>query len=412
MPVFEYKGVNANGKAVKGVQDADSPKSLRESLRTKGIFASDVRETRGERAASSTSKASAPSGLARFRRGVKVQELAEVTRQMATLLRASIPIVDALGAVAKQMVNPSFQLVMNEVRRSVAEGKGLGASMADHPSVFTDLYVNMVKAGEQSGTLDVVFDRLADFTEGQARLKSKVMSAMMYPFIMMIVGTGIVSLLMVFVVPKMTQMFEEMGGKLPLLTRGLIAISGFLDSWWHVTLVAVVFMAWSLNRFRKGSGRNAWDSMVLRAPVFGPIVRMVSVARFTSTLGTLLNSGVPIVSALEITKHVVSNMVLAKVVDTAKEAVKEGDSLAKPLERSGHFPPMVCHMIAVGEQSGSLEEMLLNISRSYEEQVNNKLGMLTSLLEPVMIVGMGVVVGLIVFAILTPMLQMNQLLKG
>lgn len=412
MPVFEYKGVNASGKAIKGVLDADSPKSLRDTLRQKGVFVSDVKETRGEVPTGGAASSAAVSRPSRFRRGVKVQELAEVTRQLATLLRAAIPIVDALGAVAKQISNPSFQLVMNEVRRSVAEGKGLGASMADHPSVFSDLFVNMVKAGESSGTLDVVFDRLADFTESQARLRSKVMSAMMYPIIMMVVGTGIVSLLMVFVVPKMTQMFEEMGGKLPALTRGLIAISGFLENWWHLSLAAIVLFVFWFNKFRKGAGRKAWDSFALRAPVFGPIVKMVSVARFTSTLGTLLNSGVPIVAALEITKHVVSNLVLAQVVDDAKEAVKEGDSLAKPLERSGHFPPMVCHMISVGEASGSLEEMLNNISKSYEEQVNNKLSMLTSLLEPVMIVGMGVVVALIVFAILTPMLQMNQLLKG
>lgn len=411
MPVFEYKGVNAAGKVVKGVQDADSPKSLREALRVKGVFVSEVKESRGE-ASGGTSSARSGGGSPRFRRRVKVQELAEVTRQMATLLRASIPIVDALGAVAKQIVNPSFQLVMNEVRRSVAEGKGLGASMADHPSVFTDLYVNMVKAGESSGTLDVVFDRLADFTESQARLRGRVLSAMMYPIIMMVVGTGIVSLLMVFVVPKMTQMFEEMGGKLPALTRALIAISGFLENWWHVTIAGLVLFAFWFNKFRKGAGRTAWDSFSLRAPVFGPIVRMVSVARFSSTLGTLLSSGVPIVGALEITKHVVSNSILAKVVDDAKAAVQEGDSLAKPLERSGHFPPMVCHMISVGEASGSLEEMLGNISKSYEEQVNTKLGMLTALLEPVMIVSMGVVVALIVFAILTPMLQMNSLLKG
>ncbi len=411
MPVFEYKGVNAAGKVIKGLQDADSPKSLRDALRQKGVFVSDVKETRGE-VSSGASQTATVNRSGRFRRGVKVQELAEVTRQMATLLRAAIPIVDALSAVAKQMVNPSFQLVMSEVRRSVAEGKGLGASMADHPSIFSDLYVNMVKAGESSGTLDVVFDRLADFTESQARLRGKVMSAMMYPIIMMVVGTGIVSLLMVFVVPKMTQMFEEMGGKLPALTRGLVAVSGFLESWWHVTLASIViFVVW-FNRFRKGAGRKAWDSFALRAPVFGPIVRMVAVARFTSTLGTLLHSGVPIMAALEITKHVVSNLVLAGVVDDAKEAVKQGDSLAKPLERSGHFPPMVCHMISVGEASGSLEEMLANISKSYEEQVNNKLGMLTALLEPVMIVGMGVVVALIVFAILTPMMEMNSLLKG
>lgn len=413
MPVFEYKGVNQSGRAVKGVMDADSPRSLKEQLRAKGVFVSDIRESGADSGtASAAVAASEKLRSRRFGRKVKVNELAEATRQIATLLRAAIPVVDAIGAVAKQSSNPRLKMVMNEVRRSVTEGKGLGAAMADHPTIFSDLFVNMVKAGEQSGTLDLVFDRLADFTESQARLRSKVISSMMYPLIMIVVGTVIVSLLMVFVVPKMTQMFEEMGGKLPAITRGLIAVSSFLENWWFVLLPGLFLVGLWFNKFRRGSGKAWWDSLVLRFPVFGPLLQMVAVARFSSTLGTLLSAGVPIVTALNITKHVLGNRSLEDAVENARLAVQEGDSLARPLERSGQFPPMVVHMIAVGEQSGNLESMLGNVTRSYETQVESKLSVLTSLLEPVMILGMGVVVALIVFAILTPMLQMNSLLKG
>jgi general secretion pathway protein F len=417
MPVFEYKGINKQGRQTKGVLDADNPRTLKENLRKQGIFLSDYREAE-EGIAKSTSKRGAGAGATRApRRGrgkrVKVIELAELTRQIATLLKASIPVVDCLAAVGKQAENPRLQRILNEIRRAVTEGKSLAGAMADHPSVFNDLYVNMVRAGESSGTLDVVFFRLADFTESQSKLVSKVRGALTYPLVMMVVGVGIVSLMMVFVVPKLTAMFTDMGQKLPAITRGLIAVSDFFQNWWHLSFVSIIFLVWWFNRYRKSEGgKPRIDRITLKIPVLGPMLRMVAVARFSRTLGTLLNSGVPIVSALEIVKHVVGNVVLSDVIEEAIEAVQQGDSLAKPLERSGQFPPMVCHMIAVGEQSGQVEEMLDNVSSAYELQVDSKLNVLTSLLEPLMILFMGVAVALIVFAILTPMLQMNELLKG
>jgi len=241
----------------------------------------------------------------------------------------------------------------------------------------------------------------------------KIKGAMTYPVVMMVVGVGIVSLMMVFVVPKLTAMFSDMGQKLPLLTRGLIGVSEYFQNWWHVTIVAIVLFFFWFNSYRKSeAGKPKIDRFVLRIPLLGPLLRMVAVSRFAKTLATLLQSGVPIITALEIVKHVVGNTVLSEVLEEAKLAVQEGDSLAKPLERSGQFPPMVVHMIAVGEQSGQVEEMLDNVSAAYEMQVDSKLNILTSLLEPLMILVMGVVVALIVFAILTPMLQMNELLKG
>lgn len=395
--------------------DADNPRALKELLRKRGIFISEYKESQEEeeRPKRGLVAVSAPQRRRRFGRRVKVMELAEVTRQIATLLRAGIPVVDSFAAVSKQSENPRLQLVLNEVRRSVMEGKSLAAALGEHPAVFSNLYVSMVKAGESSGTLDIIFNRLADFTESQARLASRLKGTMTYPLVMMGVGVLIISLMMIFVIPKLTAMFSEMGQKLPLLTRGLIAVANYFGNWWHLTFVGVVLFIWSFNKWRKGeSGKPKMDRFLLRLPVLGPLVRMVAVTRFARTLGTLLKSGVPIMTALEIVKHVVGNTVLSEVVEEARIAVQEGNNLAQPLERSGQFPPMMVHMIAVGEQSGQVEEMLDNVSSAYEMQVESKLNMLTSLLEPMMILAMGFVVALIVFAILTPMLQMNELLKG
>jgi general secretion pathway protein F len=414
MPVYEYKGINKSGRQVKGVLDADNPRALKDALRRQGTFLSDYRE--GDESVGKRDRRDAGQSAPRRRgRGkrVKIMELAELTRQIATLLKASIPVVDCLTAVSKQAENPRLQRILSEVRRSVTEGKSLALAMSDHPAVFNSLYINMVKAGESSGTLDIVFFRLADFTESQARLVSRVRGAMTYPLVMMVVGVAIVSLMMVFVVPKLTAMFTDMGQKLPAITRGLIAVSDFFQNWWHLTFASIVLLIWWFNKYRKSeSGKPRIDRLTLRVPVLGPMLRMVAVARFSRTLGTLLRSGVPIVTALDIVKHVVGNAVLSDVIEEAKEAVQEGDALAKPLERSGQFPPMVVHMISVGEQSGQVEDMLDNVSNAYELQVDSKLNVLTSLLEPLMILFMGIAVALIVFAILTPMLQMNELLKG
>lgn len=410
MPVYEYRGVERSGKEVKGVLDSDNPRTLKDELRGRGIFLSSYKETYE---AATDEGGGAANKKRWFARRVKVIELAEATRLISTLLKASISLVDALAAVGKQTENPRLQRVLNEVRRSVTEGKALHLAMKDHPTVFPNLYINMVKAGESSGTLDKVFMRLADFTEAQTRLRSRIIGAMTYPVIMLVIGTGIVSLLMVFVVPKLTVMFSEMGGKLPAITRGLIWVSEYVQDWWHVSLVGLVVLTLLFNQYRKSdSGRKRIDRISLKLPLFGPLLRLVAITRFARTLGTLLESGVPIITSLEIVKHVIGNTLLSDVVEECRLAVQEGDSLAPPLQRSGQFPPMLVHMISVGEQSGEVEDMLDNVATAYEAQVDARINILTSLLEPLMIVGLGFVVALIVFAILTPMLQMNELLKG
>lgn len=410
MPVYRYNGIVASGRVVKGVLDADNPRSLKEQLRRKGIFLSEFSEL--EEAKADVSKITKGTKKARRRR-IKAQHLAEITRQMATLLKAAIPVVNALGAVATQTEHERLRLVLGEVRRAVSEGKSLAAALADHPRVFSDLYVNMIKAGEQSGTLDLVFERLADFTESQARLKGKILGALMYPIVMMFIASGIVSLLMIFVVPRLTTMFDEMGGKLPFITRMLIGVSNAFQNYWYLLFGGLAFLIWAFRAYRQTpAGRERWDRFALKAPVFGRIVRLLATARFARTLATLLMSGVPIATALEIVKHVVGNSVLATVVEEAKLAVQEGESLTNPLEKSGEFPPMVIHMLRVGEKTGQVEEMLGHVADSYEAQADAKITMLTSILEPVLIVIMGVIVGGIVFAIILPMLQLNSLLQG
>jgi general secretion pathway protein F len=300
---------------------------------------------------------------------------------------------------------------VSKVRERVNEGASLADALGDHPKVFAPLYVNMIRAGESSGTLDVVLSRLADFTEYQVRLRSKVMGAMMYPIIMMVVGVIIVSVLFVVVVPKIRKIFDRLESSLPLPTEVLIGVSTFVSNyWWLLLLVVGTGTVLFLRFIRSEKGREKWDRFVLRVPVFGPLVRMVAIARFTKTLGTLLSSGVPLLTALDIVKNVLNNKLLEKVVEEARVSIQEGESIAGPLKRSKQFPPLVTHMIAIGEKSGELEAMLANVASAYDQQVESKVNTLTSLLEPIMIVAMGGVVGFIVFSILLPILKMNQAL--
>jgi general secretion pathway protein F len=267
----------------------------------------------------------------------------------------------------------------------------------------------MVRAGESSGALDVVLSRLADFTESQAELKSKLVGTMVYPVIMVVMAVAVTGILFIFVIPKIAKIFEAQKVALPLPTQILMFCSGLARDYWYVAVALLVASVWGFQKYiRSEKGRPKWDAFVLKAPLFGPLVRMVAITRFTKTLGTLLGSGVPLLNAFDIVKNVVQNTVLLNVIETARDCVKEGESIAAPLKRSGEFPPIVTHMIAIGEKSGQLEEMLNNIARSYEVQVDARLRAMTSLLEPLLLVFMGVIVAFIVFSILLPMLQISS----
>ncbi|HXN82561.1 MAG TPA: type II secretion system inner membrane protein GspF [Myxococcales bacterium] len=412
MPVFEYSGLTEAGKNVRGLKDAESAKALRSVLRKDGVYLTESRTAEAGAVAGGGPKAA---GLARevdlrglFGSGVSAQDLAVATRQLSTLIGAGITLVESLTALAEQVEHPRLKKILGMVKQRVNEGASLADALADHPRVFSNLYVNMIRAGESSGALDVVLGRLADFTESAATLRNKLIGAMLYPAIMLLVGISIVSILFAVVIPKVTKIFEDMNVTLPWTTRVLIATSSFARDYWYVIVVAVPLGIWLFVRYVKTPKGRAWfDRAQLRAPIFGELIRMLALARFAKTLATLLSSGVPLLTALDIVKNIVHNSVLSGVIEGARDAIREGESIAAPLKRSGEFPPLVHHMIAIGEKSGQLEEMLQNVARSYDAQVDMRVSALTSLLEPVMIVGMGVGVAFIVFSILMPIMQLN-----
>ncbi|MCA1827989.1 MAG: type II secretion system inner membrane protein GspF [Myxococcales bacterium] len=411
MPVFEYTGLTEAGKNVRGIRDAESSKTLRQVLRKDGVYLTEARPAeagavQGEQKTGLAREVDVAAALGFG--GVSSQDLAIATRQLATLIAAGIPLVEALTALVDQVEQPRLKRIMGVVKQKVNEGSSLADALKEHPKVFTDLYVNMIRAGESSGALDVVLVRLADFTEAQAQLRNKIIGAMLYPAIMVVVGIVIVGILFVVVIPKVTKIFEDMNVTLPWTTRILIALSTFARDYWYVILIAVPALIWGARRWvRTPRGRAWWDRAQLKAPVFGELVRMLAISRFAKTLATLLASGVPIITAMDIVKNIVTNTLLSDVIDKAREAIREGESIAAPLKRSGQFPPLVYHMIAIGEKSGQLEEMLQNVAKSYESQVEMRVSALTSLLEPVMIVMMGGGVAFIVFSILMPIMQLN-----
>jgi general secretion pathway protein F len=409
MPVFEFKALSAAGKPMTGLREADSPRTLRSVLRREGVF---LTEVLGEKAQQQA--ASRDVNVRRWLGSrVSAQELAVATRQLAVLVKAGVPLVEALTALVDQVEHERLKRVLGDVKQRVNEGASLADALASHPRVFTQLYVNMIRAGEHSGALEVVLKRLAEFTESQSRLRSKIAGTMAYPVAMMVIGSVIMGILFSVVIPKITRIFEQTSAVLPWYTRVTIAVSSFMAGYWWAVLAALGLAVWTFLRWKAApAGRARWDRFKLTVPLFGPVIRQIALARFARTLSTLLQSGVPLLTALEIVRNVVGNVRLAEVIDQSRDAIREGESIAAPLKRSGEFPPLVHHMIAIGERSGALEEMLANVAGAYEDQVETTISALTSLLEPLMIVVMGVVVGFIVFSVLMPILQINNLAGG
>lgn len=407
MPVYAYKGFNATGKNVSDTRDADNQRALKQVLRRDGIFVTEINEVGGKAGKEKGRRFVVSPVVERFTQRVSPPELAVATRQMATLARAGIPLVESLVALIDQVDNEYFKTVWADVKSKVNEGAGFGDALSSHPRVFSGLYVNLVRAGESSGALDVVLERLADFTEAQADLRSKLIGAMIYPLIMMVMAISVTGFIFIVVVPRITAIFESQDVELPLPTQVLITISEAALNYGYILIPLLIVAVVLLTRFlRSEKGRPLWDRFVLDVPIFGPLMRMVAVTRFAKTLSTLLASGVQLLTAFDIVKAVVQNSVLVDVIETARDCVKEGESIAAPLKRSKQFPPIVTHMIAIGEKSGQLEHMLSNVATAYESQVDSRLRALTSILEPVIIVVMGVVVLFIVLSVLLPMLQM------
>jgi general secretion pathway protein F len=463
MAVFEYTGLIATtGKSVKGVRDADNPKVLRAQLKREGVLLTGAIHEAKARVAK---RANINFG-AMFNR-VGVSDIAMMTRQLATLVRAGIPLVEAVAALTEQVEKQELKRVLTQVRDRLNEGIALAKALEPHNKVFPNLYINMVAAGEASGTLETVLERLSDFMENQAKLRGKVGAALAYPVLMLLIGSVLISIMMVVVVPKVTSIFASIDRALPWYTALLIGVSsgmasnemaGFASAlvamtcirrafakdaaghrnpvWQGFAVFSLLLMVWistavsSFNSFAAGAGLlmgfalgrllafvstprgQIWkDSLLLKLPIFGTLFRMLAVARFSRTLATLLESGVPLLKAMEIVKNVLDNARLAKVIEEATNSIREGESIALPLKRSGDFPPIVVHMITVGEKSGQLEQMLENVARAYDTQVETRVQALTSLLEPLMIVIMGGAVGFIAFAILMPLIQMNDFIQ-
>ncbi len=402
MPVFEYKGVSGRGRKVSGILDGESLKAVKLRLKKEGVVVLEIRET-------SSGRALRKGELTFGRTRVSTRELSDATRQLATLLSSGLPLMEALSVLVEQEETQGLKAALSSVRDSVREGASLADALKANPKVFSQLYVNMVSAGEASGTLEITLDRLADFLEEQARFRGRFAAALAYPALMTLIGIGVLFFLFSFVLPRVVGMFEDMKQQLPFITLMLLGVVRFLSSFWWLILIAVAGAAYYLRRyFSTPAGREALDERLLRLPVFGKIIKMIAVSRFTRTLGTLLQNGVPALTALDIVRSVIGNTVLANAVQKARENVREGESIAEPLRRSGLFPPVVVQMVAVGEKSGELEKMLLRISDSFDRTVETRITALMSLLEPVIILVMGVIIGFIVIAIMLPILEMSS----
>jgi general secretion pathway protein F len=387
--------------------ESDSLKNARLKLKKQNLMVTDIFEKNGVQKGGSKS---APSVGSLFGPRISQDEVAIMTRQLASLIKANIPLVDALSALVEQLESVGLKSVLSQVREAVNEGSALAKALATHPKVFDNIYINMVEAGESSGTLGIVLLRLADLKESQSRLKRKIIGGMTYPIVMLVVAVIILMVIFTFVIPKLQQIFVSMNKALPPTTVALIWISTNLVNYWYVLLILVVAFGFGFHRYiNTKSGREVWDRFKLTAPVFGKVSRMIGVTRFAGTISTLLGSGVPILTAMGIARNLVGNVHLARAIETARENITEGQSIADPLRRSGEFPPLMIHMIAIGEKTGELPAMLKNVSDNYEEQVAVSIDSMTALLEPAMIVFMGVTVGFIVVSVIMPIMDMSNI---
>jgi general secretion pathway protein F len=408
MSVFEYVALDEKGRQRKGFVDAPGIAAARQKLREENVYPVEINQA-------SDRKEPSLAGVFKMNiwERVSANDVAIFTRQLSTLLGAGMPLVPSLSILMKQANNPLLKKSLAQIREQVNEGKSLTEGMSGFPKIFPSFYLNMVRAGEASGTINLVLERLADFSENQQALMNKVRSALAYPIIMFFMGSAVIFLLMAFVVPKITGIFADMHQTLPLITIILITISNFLKSFWWLILILLAAGVASFKYMTTATeaGKRQWDNAKLKIPVWGQVNRKIAIARFSRTLATLLQSGVPLLSAMEIVRNVVNNIIIGDAIHKASKDLEEGKGLSGPLTQSGIFPPLVIEMIAVGEQSGTLERMLNRIATAYETEAQSDIMVMTSLLEPVMILVMGLGVGFIVVSILLPIFEMNQLVR-
>lgn len=409
MPGFAYTGLDARGRTVKGVATAENVAALRATLKRDGVYLTAVTET-NQGPATTASSGRVEIDLSGLLDRITPKAVSAFTRLLSTLLIAGVTLPESMTALIEQIQSPRFRGVLSDISSRVNEGSSLADALKFHPTVFPPLYVNMVRAGESSGSLETVLIRLADYMDQQEELKGKVTTAMVYPMAMALVAAFVVGLLMVRVVPQISQMFEDQNATLPISTRIVMATSAFFANYWWLVIAAVVLTVVLFRRWRATeAGRWTWDTLMLKLPLIGDLTRKIAIARFSRTLSTMLASGVQLLEALEIVRTLLGNVVLERTISAARDDIREGESVASALKRSGQFPPLVTHMIAVGERSGQLESMLNDVASTYDREVNTTITRVTAVLEPIMIVVMGGAVGFIVYSIMTPIMQMNQM---
>jgi len=408
MPVFEYTALDARGRTTSGIVDAEGAQAARQKLRTSGIFPVSVKETYE---AAPKKESSSISLSSRFSR-VKPVEVAMMTRQLATLIGAGFPLVSALDALVPQTKSHGFKKIMAQIKVLIIEGNSFAQSLSKYPATFSSLYVNMVRAGETSGTLEIVLDRLADITEKQQALMNRIQTALAYPIFMLIFGTLVLFILLIYIVPSFTSIFADMNQVLPTPTRLLIFLGEFCKTYWWVFFIIIGILWFLYNRAKKTDKGRYWiDKTVLTLPLTGNSAKKLAVARFARTLGSLLDNGVSMLVALDIVKNIAGNILISEAVETAGIEVGKGQGLGAALSGRGIFPQLSIQMIQVGEQSGKLENMLTKIADIFDNEVETSIMRLTSYLEPVMILVMGICVLFIVLSICLPIFEMNQLIR-
>jgi general secretion pathway protein F len=404
MGAFEYTAVDNSGRERKGVLEGDTARQVRQLLRDQSLLPVTVAEVATEERRQRKTRYT-------FRRGLSASDLSLITRQLATLVHSGLPLDEALQAVSEQTEKPRVKSILLGVRAKVLEGHALADGLRDFPAVFPELYIATVAAGEQSGHLDTVLERLSDYTESREQMRSKTLTAMLYPVLLFVVCTAIVFMLLTFVVPKIVKQFENSKAALPILTRGLIAISDFARNWGWLVILVVGFGFWLFSRWlRDPAARRRYHAVLLRLPLIGRVVRGNNTARFARTLSTLTSSAVPVLEALRISGEVVTNLPMREAVQEAAARVREGASIARSLGASRMFPPMMIHLIASGETSGDLESMLDRAATNQEREMDSILSTVVGLLGPLMILVMGGFVLLIVLAMLLPIFQLNELI--
>jgi type IV pilus assembly protein PilC len=435
MPKYNYVAMDAHGKETKGTLEVASQNEAIGRVKEMGLFPTKIVETdkakdQGGKKAGAAPKAGGKAGAKGKGKGlsmniniqipglggrVKSKVLTTFTRQLATLVDAGLPLLRGLRVLEKQERNPTLKSILGELALSIEGGSTFSEGLAQHPKVFNRLFVNMVKAGELGGVLEVVLNRLSEFMEKAQKIKGKVIAAMFYPVAVLVVATAILMILMVKVVPAFRQVFEGMleGRSLPAFTRLVLGVSEAVkDHIFYTSLGIAIFVILFLLFIRTKFGRHVFDKFKLKMPVIGPVISKVAISRFTRTLGTLVSSGVPILQALTIVKETAGNVIISNAVSSVHESVKEGETITAPLEASGVFPPMVISMVDVGEQTGALPEMLLKIADNYDDEVDNAVSAMTSLLEPIMIVFLAVIVGSIVIAMFLPLIDLMNNIGG